>query len=103
MLKYLIGAAALAMVALPAAAQTQTPQTGAPGGTPQTTGPSSGTGVPAQPGPQGGPSVKGPAETSGAGADQSSDHSRQQDSSKIPGAPGGKSGAPAKRPGQMEK
>ena len=96
----MIGTAALALATLPAVAQTQT-QT--PKDMPQTTAPSSGTGIPAQPGPQGGPSVKQPSETSGAGADQSSDHMRQQDSSKIPGAPGGKSGAPARKPGQMEK
>jgi hypothetical protein len=99
MLKYLMmGTAALALATLPAAAQTQAPRE-----LPQTTAPSSGTGIPAQPGPQGGPSVKSPSETSGAAADQSSDHMRQQDSSKIPGAPGGKSGAPARKPGQMEK
>jgi hypothetical protein len=103
MLKGIImGAAALAIATLPAAAQTQT-QTQTPRDMPQTTAPSSGTGVPAKPGPQGGPSVKQPSETSGAAADQSSDHMRQQDSSKIPGAPGGKSGAPARKPGQMEK
>ena len=96
----MIGTAALALATLPAVAQTQT-QT--PKDMPQTTAPSSGTGVPAKPGPQGGPSVKQPSETSGAAADQSSDHMRQQDSSKIPGAPGGKSGAPARKPGQMEK
>jgi hypothetical protein len=96
----MIGAAALAMATLPALAQTQT-QT--PRDMPQTTAPSSGTGIPAQPGPQGGPSVKQPSETSGAGADQSSDHSRAQDSSKIPGAPGGKSGPAIRNPGQTEK
>jgi hypothetical protein len=98
----MIGAAALAMAALPAIAQTQT-QTQRPGDMPQTTAPSSGTGIPAQPGPQGGPSVKQPSETSGAGADQSSDHSRAQDPSKIPGAPGGKSGPATRNPGQMQK
>jgi hypothetical protein len=96
----MIGAAALAMATLPAIAQTQT-QTQKD--MPQTTAPSSGTGIPAQPGPQGGPSVKQPSETSGAGADQSSDHMRQQDSSKIPGAAGSKSGPATRNPGQMQK
>jgi hypothetical protein len=98
MLKCLIGAAALAIMTLPAAAQTQTPQTGSPGGT-QTTGPNSGAGVPGPPGGKSGPSAKPQSETSGATSDQT----RQQDSSKIPGAPGGKSGPPVRRPGAMEK
>jgi hypothetical protein len=98
----MIGAAALAFAALPAIAQTQT-QTQTPRDMPQTTAPSSGTGVPGHPGGKSGPAAKSQSETSGAGADQSSDHMRQQDSSKIPGAPGGKSGAPVRKPGQMEK
>jgi hypothetical protein len=99
MLKCLIGAAALAILTLPAAAQTRTPETGAPGGTPQTTGPSSGAGIPGHPGGKSGPAAKPQSETSGATSDQTG----QQDSSKIPGAPGGKSGPPARRPGAMEK
>jgi hypothetical protein len=99
MLKCLIGAATLAILTLPAAAQTQAPQTGNPGGTPQTTGPSSGAGIPGHPGGKSGPSAKPQSETSGA----TSEETRQQDSSKIPGASGGKSGPPARRPGAMEK
>lgn len=102
MLKGLIGAAVLAMAALPAAAQT-----GAPSGTPQITEPSaqnSGTGISGKPGSKSGPAAKPETrEPRTTGEGMESGHTRQQDSSKIPGKPGGKSGAPERKPGAMEK
>jgi len=88
MLRLLTGAVALAMVTLPASAQTTAP----PGGGQVTvpSGQSSGTGIPGKPGSKSGPAAKSSPETIG-----SDDHNRavrQQDSSKIPGQPGNKSG-----------
>jgi hypothetical protein len=94
------GVAALVLVTAPAVAQSQMQR---PSDMPQTTGPSSGAGVPGHPGGKSGPAVKNPSETSGEGTGAASDHTRAQDSSKIPGAPGGKSGPATRSPGQMEK
>jgi hypothetical protein len=89
MLRLLMGAIALAIVTLPASAQTATP------GGAQTTVPSgqnSGAGIPGKPGSKSGPAAKPSSETTGS---DMSDHNRavrQQDPSKIPGKPGSKSG-----------
>jgi hypothetical protein len=95
MLRLLTGAIALAIVALPASAQT----TGRPESA-QVTAPSgqnSGAGIPGKPASKSGPAVKSSSETTGS---DMSDHNRavrQQDSSKIPGQPGNKNG-PTVRP-----
>jgi hypothetical protein len=100
MLRLLIGAAALALVTLPASAQSTAPSEGG-----QVTAPSgqnSGPGIPGKPGSKSGPAVKPSGETTGS---DMSDHNRavrQQDSSKIPGQPGNKSG-PAVTPPSRAK
>jgi hypothetical protein len=90
MLRFLMLATALAVVTLPASAQTSAP----PGGGQATmpSGQNSGPGIPGKPGSKSGPAVKPSGETTGS---DMSDHNRavrQQDSSKIPGKPGSKSG-----------
>jgi hypothetical protein len=95
MLRLLTGVIALAIVTLPASAQTTAP----PGGGQVTvpSGQNSGAGIPGKPGSKSGPAAKSSSETTGS---DMSDHNRavrQQDSSKIPGQPGNKSG-PAVRP-----
>jgi len=84
----------LAMVALPALAETNNSS--------QVTGPSaqsSGVGVPGQTGSKSGPAVRPPRGSSGATAstDQTNPSTRLQDPSKIEGKPGNKSGSPPKR------
>src|SRR5262249_11906708 len=90
MLKLLTGAAAIAIVALPASAQTTTPP--ARGQVTVPSGQNSGAGIPGKPGSKSGPAAKSSPETTGS---DMSDHNRAvrgQDSSKIPGQPGNKSG-----------
>jgi hypothetical protein len=96
MLKLLTGVIALAIVTLPASAQTTAP----PGGGQVTvpSGQNSGAGIPGKPGSKSGPAAKSSSETTGS---DTSDHNRavrQQDSSKIPGQPGNKSGPAVKPP-----
>jgi hypothetical protein len=96
MLKLLTGVIALAIVTLPASAQTTAP----PGGGQVTvpSGQNSGAGIPGKPGSKSGPTAKSSSETTGS---DTSDHNRavrQQDSSKIPGQPGNKSGPAVKPP-----
>jgi len=96
MLKLLMGAIALAIVTLPAAAQTTAPSGGGQVNAPS--GQNSGAGIPGKPGSKSGPAVKPSGETTGS---DMSDHNRavrQQDSSKIPGQPGNKSGPAVKPP-----
>jgi hypothetical protein len=95
MLRLLMGAIALAIVTVPAAAQTT-----APGAGTQTTVPSgqnSGAGIPGKPGSKSGPAAKSSSETTGSDTNDHNRAVRQQDSPKIPGQPGNKSG-PAVRP-----
>jgi hypothetical protein len=101
MLRLLIGATALAIVMLPASAQTTAPSGGgqvtAPSG-----GQNSGAGIPGKPGSKSGPAVKPSGETTGS---DMSDHNRavrQQDSSKIPGQPGNKSGPSVRPPSEAK-
>ena len=96
MLKLLTLATALAVVTLPASAQTTAPSGG--GQTTMPSGQNSGPGIPGKPGSKSGPAVKPSGETTGS---DMSDHNRavrQQDSSKIPGQPGNKSGPAVKPP-----
>jgi hypothetical protein len=95
MLRLLMGAIALAIVTLPASAQT----TDRPGDGQVTvpSGQNSGTGIPGQPGSKSGPAAKSSPETTGSDMNDHNRAVRQQDSSKIPGQPGNKSG-PAVRP-----
>jgi hypothetical protein len=99
MLRFLAGAVALALMTLPAAAQS-TP----PGGASQATVPpgNSGAGKPGQPGNQSGPAVTGPSGTIGSGANSSEQHNQSvnQDASKVPGLTGGKSGPAVKPPSE---
>jgi len=93
MLRLLTGAVAVAIITLPASAQTT-----APGA--QTTVPSaqdSGAGIPGKPGSKSGPAAKSSPETTGSDMNDHNRAVRQQDSSKIPGQPGNKSG-PAEPP-----
>jgi hypothetical protein len=99
MLRLLMGATALAVVTLPASAQTAAPSGGG-----QVTAPSgqnSGAGIPGKPGSKSGPAAKSETTT---GSDMS-DHNRavrQQDSSKIPGQPGSKSGPSIRPPSEAK-
>jgi hypothetical protein len=95
MLRLVIGAIALAIVTLPASAQT----TDRPGGGQVTvpSGQNSGAGIPGKPGSKSGPAAKSSSETTGSDMSDQNRAVRQQDSSKIPGQPGNKSG-PAVRP-----
>jgi hypothetical protein len=95
MLRFVNGAIALAIVTLPASAQT----TARPGGGDVTvpSGQNSGAGIPGHPGSKSGPAAKSQSETTGTDMDQHNRTIREQDSSKIPGQPGNKSG-PAVRP-----
>jgi hypothetical protein len=100
MLRLLMGTVALAIVTLPASAQTTTPAGGG-----QVTAPSgqnSGAGTPGKPGSKSGPAAKPSSETTGS---DMSDHNRavrQQDSSKIPGQPGSKSGPSIRPPSEAK-
>jgi hypothetical protein len=100
MLRLVTAAIAVAIVTLPASAQTTGPGAGA-----QTTVPSgqnSGAGIPGKPGSKSGPAAKSSSETTGS---DMSDHNRavrQQDSSKIPGQPGNKSGPTIRPPSQTK-
>ena len=100
MLRLLMGATALAIVTLPASAQTTAPPAGG-----QVTAPSgqnSGAGIPGKPGSKSGPAVKPSGETTGS---DMSDHNRavrQQDSSKIPGQAGNKSGPSVRPPSEAK-
>jgi hypothetical protein len=100
MLGFLTGAIVLAIVTLPASAQTTAP----PGGGQVTvpSGQNSGAGIPGKPGSKSGPAAKSPSETTGS---DMSDHNRavrQQDSSKIPGQPGNKSGRSVRQPSESK-
>ena len=89
MLKLHTGAA-IAIVTLPALAQTTTPPAGSQITVPS--GQNSGAGIPGKPGSKSGPAAKSSPETTGS---DMSDHNcavREQDPSKIPGQPGNKSG-----------
>ena len=100
MLKLLMGAIALAIVTLPAAAQTTAPSGGGQVNAPS--GQNSGAGIPGKPGSKSGPAVKPSGETTGS---DMSDHNRavrQQDSSKIPGQPGNKSGPSVRPPSEAK-
>ena len=91
MLKMLGGAAAaLVIMALPAAAQTTAPNPSGQNAAP--TSPNSGAGIPGKPGNKSGPSVK---PSPGAGGTTGSS---AQDPSNIPGKPGSKSGPTQKPP-----
>jgi hypothetical protein len=97
MLRLVTGAVALAIVALPASAQTPS----RPGGGADVTTPSgqnSGAGIPGRPGSKSGPAVKPQSETTGSDINEHNRTIRQQDSSKIPGKPGSKSGPAVKPP-----
>jgi len=90
MLRLLTRAAAIAIVTLPASAQTTTPPAGGQVTVPS--GQNSGAGIPGKPGSKSGPAAKPSPETTGS---DMSDHNRavrEQDPSKIPGQPGNKSG-----------
>jgi hypothetical protein len=97
MLRFLAGAVALALVTLPASAQS-TP----PAGAGQTTVPpgNSGAGIPGQPGNKSGPAVKNPSGTTGSGANSTGQQNGTvgQDASKVQGLPGSKSGPAVKGP-----
>jgi hypothetical protein len=96
MLRLLTGAIALAIITLPASAQTTAP----PGGGQVTvpSGQSSGPGIPGKPGSKSGPAAKSSPETTGSDMNDHNRAVRQQDSSKIPGQPGNKSGPAVVRP-----
>jgi hypothetical protein len=96
MLRLLMGTAVLAMLTLPASAQTTAPSGGG-----QVTAPSgqnSGAGIPGKPGSKSGPAVKPSGETTGSDMTDHNRAVRQQDSSKVPGQPGNKSGPAVKPP-----
>jgi hypothetical protein len=96
---YLYAAAAfVAMTALPVSAQTQNQGGSAPVTTPSAQ--NSGTGISGQSGTQSGPS---PSSPGSAAADEDSRFAQQQDSAKIPGKPGGKSGEAVKSPQSAPK
>jgi hypothetical protein len=98
--RLLMGATALAIVALPASAQTTAPSGGGQATVPS--GQNSGAGIPGKPGSKSGPAVKPSGETTGS---DMSDHNRavrQQDSSKVPGLPGNKSGPAVKPPSEAK-
>jgi hypothetical protein len=95
MLRLITGAIAVAIVTLPASAQTTAPQGGGQVTVPS--GQNSGTGIPGKPGSKSGPAAKSSPETTGSDTNDHNRAVRQQDSSKIPGQPGNKSG-PAVRP-----
>src|SRR5207253_5646752 len=95
-----MGATALAIVTLPASAQTTAPSGGGQVTTPS--GQNSGPGISGKPGSKSGPAVKPSGETTGS---DMSDHNRavrQQDSSKVPGLPGNKSGPAVKPPSEAK-
>ena len=96
MLRLLMGAIALAIVTLPASAQT----TDRPGDGQVTvpSGQNSGTGIPGQPGSKSGPAAKSSPETTGSDMNDHNRAVRQQDPSKIPGQPGNKSGPEVRQP-----
>ena len=94
MLRLLMGATALAIVTLPASAQTTSPPAG--GQVTAPTGQNSRAGIPGKPGSKSGPAAKSSSPET-AGSDDHNRAVRQQDSSKVPGQPGNKSG-PAVRP-----
>jgi len=90
MLRLLTRAAAIAIVTLPASAQTTAPAAGGQVTVPS--GQNSGAGIPGKPGSKSGPAAKPSPETTGS---DMSDHNRavrEQDPSKIRGQPGNKSG-----------
>jgi hypothetical protein len=101
MLRLFAGAIVLALAAVPAAAQTNTPND-----TNQVTVPpgNSGAGIQGHPGNKSGPTVKKPSETSGAGTNSGADDNKAgQDASKVPGLSGSKSGPAAKSPNSTSK
>jgi hypothetical protein len=95
MRKFMLGAAALALMIAPATAQTSQP--GATGQSVQPTSPNSGAGIEGKPGHQSGPAVT-PSETTGANSGASSDDKTPQDASKIPGMEGNKNGPAPRKP-----
>jgi hypothetical protein len=97
MLRLVIGAIALAIVTLPASAQTTDRPGGGGGQVTVPSGQNSGAGIPGKPGSKSGPAAKSSSETTGSDMSDQNRAVRQQDSSKIPGQPGNKSG-PAVRP-----
>jgi hypothetical protein len=90
-----MGAIALAILSLPASAQTTDPPRGGQVTVPS--GQNSGPGIPGQAGSKSGPATQSSPETTGSDMNDHNRAVRQQDSSKIPGQPGNKSG-PAVRP-----
>jgi hypothetical protein len=96
MLRLLTGAIALAIVTLPASAQTTAPSGGGQVTVPS--GQNSGTGIPGKPGNKSGPAVRSPSETTGSDMNDHNRAVREQDSSKIPGQSGNKSGPAVVRP-----
>jgi hypothetical protein len=95
MRKLMLGATALALLIMPATAQTSTP--GAAGQAVQPTSPNSGAGVEGHPGNKNGPANHS-SQTTGAGSGASNADKTPQDASKIPGMPGNKSGPAPRKP-----
>jgi hypothetical protein len=91
----MLGTAALALMMLPATAQTSSPDVA--GQSVQPTSPNSGAGTEGKPGHQSGASLK-PSETTGANSGATSDDKMPQDASKIPGMQGNKSGPAPRKP-----
>jgi hypothetical protein len=88
--------AILAMTAaLPALAQTTSPNASTPSAQ------NSGTGIQGQPGNKSGPPAQRGTTTGSSSDSQNNEAVRQQDASKVKGLPGNKSGPPAKRPSQQ--
>jgi hypothetical protein len=98
MRRFMLGAVALALMTIPAVAQTSS---GSSGQTPQATSPNSGAGVQGKPGNKNGPPANS-SETTGANSGTNSSMGNAgttpQDASKIPGMTGNKSGPPARKP-----
>jgi hypothetical protein len=90
MLRLFTSAIALAIVTLPASAQTTAPSGGGQVTVPS--GQNSGAGIPGKPGSKSGPAAKSSSETTGSDLSDQNRAVREQDPSKIPGQPGSKSG-----------
>jgi hypothetical protein len=105
MLRLCVGAMALALATVPVPVAAQT--SGQTGGSDKVTvpsGQSSGTGISGQPSTQSGQAAK-PSDATGSvgmANEEQNEATRQLDSSKIPGKPGGKSGPAVKSPSKQQ-
>ena len=94
MRRFMLAAGAIALMTVPALAQSSS---GSTGQTPQATSPNSGAGVQGEPGSKNGPPAQ-TSETTGANSSMGNAGKTPQDASKIPGMPGNKSGPAPRKP-----